>query len=133
MTKPKAAFIRVHNPCRSQITRVLSETLASDVFESYSTEIETEPQIDQDAVWLMRKLYGIDVEQTQYSRMISTTPEPNFVIPMRCNTEYPFTDGPFDDNWRSGDPTEKDDAVSKDVIMQIHRNIITLKNCLQAI
>jgi arsenate reductase (thioredoxin) len=44
--------------------------LASDVFESYSAGTQTVPQINQDAVRLMKQLYGIDMEQTQYSNLI---------------------------------------------------------------
>ena len=36
-------------------------------------------------------------------------------------------------NWELGDPTGKDDAAFKDVIMQIYQNIIALKNRLQTI
>ena len=120
MTKPKVAFICVHNSCRSQIAEALGKALASDVFESYSAGTETKPQINQDAVRLMKKLYGIDMEQTQYSKMISAIPEPDFAISMGCNVECPFIGRPFDDNWGLEDPTGKDDAAFKDVIMQIH-------------
>ena len=47
--KPTAAFICVHNFCRSQIAEALGKHLASDVFESYSAGTETVPQINQDA------------------------------------------------------------------------------------
>lgn len=77
MTKPKVAFICVHNSCRSQIAEALGKALASDVFESYSAGTETKPQINQDAVRLIKALYGIDMEQTQYSKLISDIPEPD--------------------------------------------------------
>ena len=66
MTKPKVAFICVHNSCRSQIAEALGKALASDVFESYSagTETETKPRINQEAVRLVNELYGINMEQT---------------------------------------------------------------------
>ena len=54
MYKPKVAFICVHNSCRSQIAEALGKHLASDVFESYSAGTETKPQINQDAVRLMK-------------------------------------------------------------------------------
>ena len=57
MTKPKVAFICVHNSCRSQIAEALGKALASDVFESYSAGTETKPQINQDAVRLIKALY----------------------------------------------------------------------------
>ena len=133
MTKPKVAFICVHNSCRSQIAEALGKALASDVFESYSAGTETKPQINQDAVRLMKKLYGIDMEQTQYSKLISDIPEPDIAISMGCNVGCPFIGRPFDDNWGFEDQTGKDDAAFKDVIMQIHQNIIALKNRLQTI
>ena len=117
MTKPKVAFICVHNSCRSQIAEALGKALASDVFESYSAGTETKPQINQDAVRLMKKLYGIDMEQTQYSKLISDIPEPDIAISMGCNVGCPFIGRPFDDNWGLEDPTGKDDAAFKDVII----------------
>lgn len=54
--KPRVAFICVHNSCRSQIAEALGKKLASDVFESYSAGTETKPQINQDAVCLMKQL-----------------------------------------------------------------------------
>ena len=99
MKKPKVAFICVHNSCRSQIAEALGKALASDVFESYSAGTETRPQINQDAVRLMKALYGIDMEQTQYSKLISDIPEPDIAISMGCNVGCPFIGRHFDDNW----------------------------------
>ena len=58
--KPKVAFICVHNSCRSQIAEALGKHFAGNIFESYSAGTETKPQINQDAVRLMKELYGID-------------------------------------------------------------------------
>ena len=69
--KPKVAFICVHNSCRSQIAEALGKYLASDVFESYSAGTQTVPQINQNAVRLMKQLYGIDMEQRQYSKLLT--------------------------------------------------------------
>lgn len=52
--KKKVAFICVHNSCRSQIAEALGKYFASDVFESYSAGTETKPQINQDAVRIMK-------------------------------------------------------------------------------
>lgn len=70
MGKKKVAFICVHNSCRSQIAEALGHYLASDVFESYSAGTETKPAINQDAVRIMKQMYGIDMEETQYSKLI---------------------------------------------------------------
>ena len=54
MNKPKVAFVCVHNSCRSQIAEALGKHLASDTYESYSAGTEAKPQINQDAVRLMK-------------------------------------------------------------------------------
>ena len=130
MTKPKVAFICVHNSCRSQIAEALGKALASDVFESYSAGTETKPQINQDAVRLIQALYGIDMEQTQYSKLISDIPEPDIAISMGCNVGCPFIGRPFDDNWELEDPTGKSDEEFKKVIDEIRVRIMELKQRL---
>lgn len=64
--------------------------LASYVFESYSAGTEIKPQINRDAVRIMKELYGIDMEQTQYSKLISEIPNPDIAISMGCNVGCPF-------------------------------------------
>lgn len=130
MTKPKVAFICVHNSCRSQIAEALGKALASDVFESYSARTETRPQINQDAVRLMKAIYGIDMEQTQYSKLISDIPEPDIAISMGCNVGCPFIGRPFDDNWELEDPTGKSDEEFEKVIDEIRVRIMELKQRL---
>ena len=130
MTKPKVAFICVHNSCRSQIAEALGKALASDVFESYSAGTKTRPQINQDAVRLMKALYGIDMEQTQYSKLISDIPEPDIAISMGCNVGCPFIGRPFDENWGLDDPTGKSDEEFKKVIDEIRVRIMELKQRL---
>lgn len=105
--KKKVAFICVHNSCRSQIAEALGKYLASDVFESYSAGTQTKPQINQDAVRIMKKMYGIDMEKNQYSKLISEIPKPDIAISMGCNVGCPFIGRSFDDNWGLDDPTGK--------------------------
>jgi len=127
MRKIKVAFICVHNSCRSQIAEALGKLMASDAFESYSAGTETNPQINQDAVRLMKELYNIDMEKTQYSKPISDIPEPDIAVSMGCNVGCPFIGRAFDDNWELEDPTGKTDDDFKVVIRQIEKNIIELK------
>lgn len=126
----KVAFICVHNSCRSQIAEAFGKALASDVFESYSAGTETKPQINQDAVRLMKELYGIDMEQTQYSKLISAIPTPDIAISMGCNVGCPFIGRPFDDNWGLDDPTGKSDEEFKRVIEEIRKHVLALKQQL---
>lgn len=91
--KPKVAFVCVHNSCRSQIAEALGKQLAADVFDSYSAGTETKPQINRDAVRLMKQLYGVDMEQNQYSKLISEIPPVDIVITMGCNVSCPSIPG----------------------------------------
>lgn len=126
-TKKKVAFICVHNSCRSQIAEALGKHLASDVFESFSAGTETKPQINQDAVRLMRELYGIDMEATQYSKLIAEIPAPDVAISMGCNVGCPFVGRAFDDIWGLEDPTGKSEEEFKAIISEIEKRILQLK------
>ena len=119
----KVAFICVHNSCRSQVAEALGKHFASDVFESYSAGTETKPQINHDAVRIMKEMYGIDMEKEQYSKLISDIPEPDIAISMGCNVGCPFIGRPFDDNWGLDDPTGKSDEDFIKVINQIELKI----------
>ncbi len=133
MNKIKVAFICVHNSCRSQIAEAIGKHLAGDVFESYSAGTETKPHINQDAVRMMKKLYGIDMEQTQYSKLISDIPIPDIAISMGCDVGCPLIGRPFDDDWGLPDPTGKDDAEFERVINQIEENILKLVHEISAL
>lgn len=126
MDKKRIAFICVHNSCRSQIAEALGKHLAGDKFDFYSAGTETKPQINQDAVRLIKRLYGIDMEQTQYSKTIDKIPTPDIAISMGCDVGCPYIDKAFDDNWELPDPTGQSDEVFIEVIEQIANNIRSL-------
>lgn len=127
----KVAFICVHNSCRSQIAEALGKHLASDVFESYSAGTEVKPKINQDAVRIMKDIYGIDMEQSQYSKLISDIPPVDIAISMGCNVSCPFIGKSFDENWGLDDPSGKSDEEFIKIIKAIEEKIISLKNTLQ--
>ena len=127
MSKKRIAFICVHNSCRSQIAEALGRHLASDVFESFSAGTETKPKINSDAVRLMKKLYGIDMEKSQYSKTFDSIPEPDIVISMGCDVGCPYIGREFDDNWGLADPTGQSDKVFEKVIHEIADRIIMLR------
>lgn len=132
MGKPKIAFICVHNSCRSQIAEALGRHLAGDVFESYSAGTETKPQINRDAVRLMKEIYHIDMEaEGQYSKLIGDIPEPDVAISMGCNVGCPFIGRPFDDNWGLEDPTGRSDEEFRNVIREIEKNILLLRDSVR--
>lgn len=126
MNKKKLAFICVHNSCRSQIAEALGKKIVGDVFECYSAGTETKPQINQDAVRLMKELYDIDMEQTQYSKTFDKIPVPDIAVSMGCDVGCPYIGRAFDENWGLQDPTGQSDEVFISVIREIERNIIRL-------
>jgi arsenate reductase len=128
MHKPKVAFVCVHNSCRSQISEALGKLLACDAFDSYSCGTETKPMINQDAVRIMKKMYGIDMNKTQYSKTFDKIPTPDIVISMGCDVGCPYIGREFDDNWGLLDPTGQSDEVFEMIIKQIEEKILELKN-----
>lgn len=128
MHKPKVAFVCVHNSCRSQISEALGKLLACDAFDSYSCGTETKPMINQDAVRIMKKMYGIDMNKTQYSKTFDKIPTPDIVISMGCDVGCPYIGREFDDNWGLLDPTGQNDEVFEMIIKQIEEKILELKN-----
>lgn len=128
---PKVAFICVHNSCRSQIAEALGKALASDVFESYSAGTETKPQINQDVVRLMNQKYCIDMEKTQYSKLLSDIPSVDIVITMGCNVDCPYLPCRYREDWGLQDPTGKSDEEFIKTIETIHNKILDLKYRIQ--
>ncbi len=124
--KKKIAFICVHNSCRSQIAEALGKHLRGDAFDFYSAGTETKPQINRDAVRLIKQLYGIDMELTQYSKTIDKIPTPDVAISMGCDVGCPFIGRAFDDDWGLPDPTGKSDAEFVAVIRIIAQKIAEL-------
>ena len=123
MKKKTAAFFCVHNSCRSQIAEALGKHLRGDEFDFYSAGTETKPQINPDAVRLMKQCYGIDMKQTQYSKTADRIPVPDLAISMGCEVGCPYIGRAFDDNWNLPDPTGKSDEEFLAVIAEIERRV----------
>ncbi len=127
----KVAFICVHNSCRSQIAEALGKKLAGDVFESYSAGTETKPRTNQDAVRLMQQVHQIDMEATQYSKLLSDIPQVDVVITMGCNVQCPFLPCSHREDWGLEDPTGKSDAAFLKTLQLIEERILDLKQRLR--
>ena len=127
----KVAFICVHNSCRSQMAEALGKKLAGDVFESYSAGTETKPQINQDAVRLMKQIHGIDMEESQYSKLLSEIPAVDVVVTMGCNVRCPFLPCSHREDWGLEDPSGKDDTAFLETMRLIEEKILDLKHRLQ--
>ncbi|MBE6087664.1 MAG: arsenate reductase ArsC [Clostridium beijerinckii] len=107
--KTKVAFICVHNSCRSQMAEALGKLYGNNIFESYSAGTETKPQINQDAVRIIKDLYNIDMNQTQRSKLLSDIPEVDIVVTMGCNVQCPFLPSKHREDWGLEDPSGKSD------------------------
>ncbi|WP_460293067.1 arsenate reductase/protein-tyrosine-phosphatase family protein [Clostridium tertium] len=107
--KPRIAFICVHNSCRSQMAEALGKLFAEGVFDSYSAGTETKPQINQDAVRIIKDLYNVNMNETQKSKLIQYLPEIDIAIKMGCNVVCPFLPSKHEEDWGLDDPTGKSD------------------------
>ena len=127
----KVAFVCVHNSCRSQIAEALGKKLAGDVFESYSAGTETKPRINPDAVRLMKRFHGIDMEAAQRSKLLSEIPQVDVVITMGCNVKCPFLPCDHREDWGLEDPSGKDDEAFMETIRLIEEKILDLRERMQ--
>ena len=128
MKKAKVAFICVHNSCRSQIAEALGKHYAGDTYDFYSAGTKIKPQINRDAVRLIMQYYGIDMEKTQYPKLLAEIPPVDIVITMGCNVECPLLPCKYREDWGLADPTGKSDEEFISVIKQIEEKISNVKS-----
>ncbi len=121
--KLKVAFVCNHNSCRSQMAEALGKLYASDVFDSYSAGTIIKNQINQDAVRLIKEIYGVDMEEEQFNKTIFDIPKPDIVIFMGCNVSCPSLSSQYNENWGLDDPSGKSDDEFKQIIAKIESNI----------
>ena len=129
--KPIVAFICVHNSCRSQIAEALGKNLAADVFESYSAGTEIKDRINPDVVRIMKEMHGVDMEETQYSKLIQDIPVPDLVVTMGCNVVCPHIPGAEVEDWGLDDPTGQADEVFMETIKIIEEKVLDLKRRME--
>lgn len=129
--KTKVAFVCVHNSCRSQIAEALAKANYAHVFDAYSAGTETKPQINQDAVRLMKRQYQIDMEETQYSKLIDELPTVDIVITMGCNVDCPYLPCRHREDWGLDDPSGQSDQVFLATMHQIEEKLQQLVTILE--
>ena len=127
MSKLKVAFVCVHNSCRSQMAEALGKLLAIDTFESYSAGTEVKPQINQDAVRIVKDLYGVNMNETQKSKLISDIPEVDIVVTMGCNVNCPYLPCKHREDWGLDDPSGKEDGEFVRTAKLIEEKVLDLK------
>lgn len=130
--RPKVAFVCVHNSCRSQIAEALGKKLAEDVFDSYSAGTEIKDHINPDAVRIMKMLHDVDMEKTQYNKLIEDIPTPDVVVTMGCNVTCPYIPGASVEDWDLDDPTGEPDEVFEQTIRVIEEKVLDLADRLKS-
>ena len=115
-SKPKTAFICVHNSCRSQIAEALGKLLGTEV----------KAQINPDAVRVIKALYGVDMSKSQRPKLLSDIPPVDIVITMGCNVECPVLPCKYRFDWGLDDPTGKDDSEFEKTAKLIEQKIMDL-------
>ena len=126
MNKPKVAFVCVHNSCRSQIAEALSKFYNPEVYDAYSAGTHIRPQINQDAVRLMKNLYGIDMEETQHPKLITDLPPIDIVITMGCEVDCPTLPCSYREDWGLEDPSGQSDDKFLEIINAIDTHVSEL-------
>jgi Protein-tyrosine-phosphatase len=110
------------------MAEAISKLLAADSFEAYSAGTETKPQINQDAVRIIKELYNIDMKKGQFSKLISDIPQPDVVITMGCNVSCPYVPCKHREDWGLEDPTGKSDEEFIKTAKIIEEKVCELKN-----
>jgi arsenate reductase len=110
------------------MAEAISKIIASESFEAYSAGTETKPQINPDAAAIIKELYGVDINQTQKSKLISEIPSVDVVITMGCNVECPFLPCKYREDWGLEDPTGKDKSEFIKTAIAIEQKLLDLKS-----
>lgn len=132
MSKPKVAFVCVHNSCRSQIAEALGKIIGSDVFESYSAGTHITDEINNDALRLVNEIYDIDMSVNQTPKLIWDLPPVDIVVTMGCNVECPSLPSKHREDWGLDDPTGKEDQQFISIIKTIEFKMQDLKNRIES-
>jgi arsenate reductase len=130
MSKMRVAFACTHNFCRSQMAEALGKLLAADSFESYSAGTQLKDQINPDAVRAMKRLYGVDMTQTQRPKLLSELPPVDVVITMGCGVQCPCLPCARREDWGLEDPTGHDDAAFERTAKAMEMKIKALRESL---
>lgn len=132
VSRPKVAFVCVHNSCRSQMAEALARHLAADVFESYSAGTAVKEHINPDAVRVLRTHYGIDMEREgQRPKLLSQLPPVDVVVTMGCNVQCPTLPCKMREDWGLEDPTGQGDEAFLHCAARIREKVLELRRRLQ--
>ena len=124
--KKRAAFVCVHNSCRSQMAEAWAKKLGGDILEVYSAGTEDYPEVKPLAVKVMEEV-GIDMSG-HYPKLLSDIPrEVDILITMGCNVECPFIPCSVREDWGLTDPSGgpiEDYRKTRDIIEEKVKELI---------
>lgn len=89
------------------------------MFDSYSAGTAIKTSMNQDAVRIMKERYDIDMEKTQYPKLLDAIPPVDIVITMGCNVACPSLPCKYRMDWGLKDPSGETDDVFHEIIDQI--------------
>lgn len=125
--KPKVAFVCTHNSCRSQMAEAIGRLLAADTFTSFSAGTERERPLNPDAVRVVKKLYGVDMAQSQRPKLLAKLPPTDIAVTMGCGVKCPFLPCRHREDWGLDDPTGKTEEEFIKTAKMIEEKILDLK------
>ena len=79
----------------------------------------------------MKDIYNIDMEETQYSKLIDDLPPIDISITMGCDVICPIVENQYTEDWNLDDPTERDDEFFREIISKIEKNVKDLSIRIQ--
>jgi len=124
--KRKAAFVCVHNSCRSQMAEGWARKLGSEVMAAYSAGTEHYPEVKPLAVQVMEEA-GVDMSNHR-PKLLSAIPDKlDILVTMGCNVECPYVPCSYREDWGIEDPsggTTEDFRRTRDIIREKVENLI---------
>ena len=130
--RPKVAFVCVHNSCRSQMAEATAKILAADVFEAYSAGTETKPEINSDAVSIIKELYAVDMTAAQHVKLLEALPRIDILVTMGCNVTCPYLPCQHREDWGLEDPSGKDKEAFLKTAALIKEKVLDLKKRIES-
>lgn len=119
----KVGFVCVHNSCRSQMAEAIGKIYGKNIFESYSAGTQIKDEINKDAAKIIKEFYGVDITQTQKSKLLKDIPKLDIIIKMGCNVVCPVVNGEYIEDWGLDDPTGKGEHEFKITAKKIEEKI----------
>lgn len=115
------------------MAEAITKIIASDKFEAYSAGTDTKDQINQDAVAVIKELYGVDMNISHRSKLLTNIPPVDVVITMGCNVNCPNLPCKYREDWGLNDPTGLDKSEFVKTAQIIEQKVLDLKSRIDSL